>query len=61
MGGTGHLSNRSLQTLIKNLTTDVPRQDLKARVNAHRKWQHVIVENDSTLVGCQSALLLSSL
>jgi len=30
-------------------------------VNAHRKRQRVIVENDSTLVGCQSAWLLSSL
>jgi hypothetical protein len=30
-------------------------------VNAHRMRQRVIVENDSTVVGCQSALLLSSL
>ena len=30
-------------------------------VNAHRKQEHVIVENESTLVDGQFALLLSSL
>jgi hypothetical protein len=30
-------------------------------VNAHRIREHVIVENESTLVGCQCAWLLPSL
>jgi hypothetical protein len=29
-------------------------------VNAHRKRQRAIIENDSTLVGCQCAWLLGS-